>query len=178
MLQFLHSVSELGLGREGKLLKQTDQLNPRRGQIAPLKETECEVKVSAPQVPLECYVCGNLTQLTPGKVPSLFQGFLLEMGWEGARCGGGETKGVWKYHFIGCPLDFHFLCLLSLPPTGLDMLSKQQSFHSSLKYIVGVVGTWVPVSLLSKALFLFLSLSCSTRIHMKEQKSSSSSLVG
>lgn len=39
-------------------------------------------------------------------------------------------------------------------------------------------GTWVPVSLLSKALFLFLSLSCSTRIHVKEQKFSSSSLVG
>lgn len=96
MLQFLHSVSELGLGREGKLLKQTDQLNPRRGQIAPLKETECEVKVSAPQVPLECYVCGNLTQLTPGKVPSLFQGFLLEMGWEGARCvlGGRDQRSM------------------------------------------------------------------------------------
>lgn len=51
---FLHSVSELGLGREGKLLKQTDQLNTRRRQIAALKETEREVKVSASQVPLEC----------------------------------------------------------------------------------------------------------------------------
>lgn len=39
-------------------------------------------------------------------------------------------------------------------------------------------GTWVPVSPLSKALFLFLSLSCSTRLHFKEQKSSFSSLVG
>lgn len=90
MLQFLYSVSELGLGREGKLLKQTDQLNTRRRQRAPLKETECEVTVSAPQVPLECMFVAFLLSPPPGKIPSLSQGFLLEMRWEGD--GGGRPK--------------------------------------------------------------------------------------
>lgn len=175
MLQFLHSVSKLGLGREGKLLKQTDQLNTRRRQIAALKETECEVKVYSSQVPLECMLVAILLSSPPGKVPSLSQGFLLEMMWEGD--GGGDQR-IMKISLHRLPTRVSFSLFVITATNRFGHVEQAAILPFLSRVHCGGFGTWVPVSPLSKALFLFLSLSCSTGLHVKEQKSSSSSLVG